>query len=108
MFMMICVSETLFMPKTAQYLHHDLLKQIASKVKSERQKMGISQEELAFIANVHRTYIGMIKRAEQNVTIMTVKKICDALGISLSEFFIEFRDAKPERVSLMKKVRGKL
>lgn len=96
------------MPKTVKYLKNDLLKKIGSKVKTERQKIGISQEELAFIANVHRTYIGMIERAEQNLTIMTISKICDSMGVSLADFFVEFTDKKEERASLLKKIRGKL
>lgn len=47
--------------------------------------MGISQEELGFRAKVHRTYIGAIERAEQNVSIDTIHKIAKALKVSSGE-----------------------
>lgn len=42
-----------------------------------------SQEELAFNAGVHRTYIGMIERAEKNVTILSLEKIAKALNVPI-------------------------
>lgn len=61
-----------------------LLVQLGEKIRAVRLSKGLSQEELAFQANVHRTYIGMVERGEKNVTIRSLKKICDALGVSLS------------------------
>lgn len=55
------------------------------KVRQERQKRGLSQETFANIVGVHRTYIGMIERAEKNITLSNIKKIADALNMSLSE-----------------------
>ncbi len=49
--------------------------------------MGISQEELALRAGVHRTYIGMIERAEKNITLTNVEKIAKALGVNLAHLF---------------------
>ena len=45
--------------------------------------MGLSQEQLATRAKVHRTYIGMIERAEKNITLTNIEKISKVLGISL-------------------------
>ena len=53
-------------------------------------RLGISQEELASRADVHRTYIGMIERAEKNITLENIEKICKALGLTVSEFFKDF------------------
>ena len=58
-----------------------------NKVRKERMKLGLSQEELAERAGVHRTYIGMIERAEKNATIESIEKIAKALKISIAEFF---------------------
>lgn len=55
------------------------------KVRDERTKRGLSQEELAVKAGVHRTYIGMIERAEKNITLANIEKIANALGLSISE-----------------------
>ncbi len=53
------------------------------KVRSERERKGLSQEELASRAGVHRTYVGMIERAEKNITLANIEKICKALGLSI-------------------------
>lgn len=63
----------------------DILKLFATNVKKERQKLGLSQEELATKAGVHRTYIGMIERAEKNATLTSISKIAKALEITVSE-----------------------
>jgi len=56
-----------------------------NRVREERLKRNLSQEELAEKAHVHRTYIGMIERAEKNITLRNIAKIAKALEISISE-----------------------
>jgi transcriptional regulator with XRE-family HTH domain len=53
------------------------------KVREYRKKRGLSQEELAHKANLHRTYIGMIERAEKNITLINIDKIANALEINM-------------------------
>ncbi len=62
-----------------------LVKVFAGNVRSHRRRLGLSQEELAERAKVHRTYVGMIERGEKNVTIYNIERIADALGIPPSE-----------------------
>lgn len=57
-----------------------ILIKFGQRVKEERKKKGFSQEKLAEIAGVHRTYIGMIERAEKNITLENIEKIAKALG----------------------------
>ncbi|HDH05362.1 MAG TPA: XRE family transcriptional regulator [Nitrospirae bacterium] len=57
------------------------------KVREERQKRSLSQERLAMKAGVHRTYIGMIERAEKNITLENIDKLAKALGIPIEELF---------------------
>lgn len=52
-------------------------------VQGARQALGISQEELAFRAGLHRTYIGMVERAERSISLQNAKKIADALNVKL-------------------------
>ena len=47
----------------------------------------MSQEQLADRAGVHRTYIGMIERAEKNITLVNIEKIAKALGIDITDLF---------------------
>ena len=56
------------------------------KIKRIRQQK-ISQEKLGEIANLHRTYIGMIERGEKNVTLINIGKLSKALGISIESLF---------------------
>jgi len=65
----------------------EILIKFGDKVRAERTRRGLSQEELAARAGVHRTYIGMIERAEKNITLENLEKICVALDISISECF---------------------
>ncbi len=62
-----------------------ILVDFGNKVRKERMKLGLSQEDLAERAGVHRTYIGMIERAEKNATLESIEKIAKALGVNKSE-----------------------
>lgn len=55
------------------------------RVREERIKRGLSQEQLAELANVHRTYIGMIERGEKNISLLNIERIAEALKTSVSE-----------------------
>lgn len=70
----------------------DILVQFGKKVREERQKQRLSQEQLAEKAGLHRTYIGMIERAEKNITLENIHKICKALGFNLGVLFKDFDD----------------
>ncbi|HBG48106.1 MAG TPA: transcriptional regulator [Cyanobacteria bacterium UBA9971] len=60
----------------------DILVKFGNKVREERLKQGLSQEAFAEKASVHRTYIGMIERAEKNITLTNIEKIALALGLT--------------------------
>lgn len=60
------------------------------RVREKRIKLRLSQEKLAEKAGVHRTYIGMIERAEKNITLKNIEKVTNALGLKLSDFFKDF------------------
>lgn len=59
-----------------------LLQVFAANARDLRIRLGLSQEELAERAGLHRTYIGMIERCEKNVTIYNVERLSDALQAS--------------------------
>lgn len=68
-------------------MKREVLIKFGQKVREERARLGLSQEELAGRAGVHRTYIGMIERAEKNITLENIEKIAKALQISIADFF---------------------
>ena len=61
------------------------LVRIGENLRKAREDRGWSQEELAFQAGVHRTYVGGVERAEYNVTVLTLLRFTKALGISLQD-----------------------
>lgn len=63
----------------------EILIKFGQKVRERRTSLRLSQEELAARAGVHRTYIGMIERAEKNITLENIEKIAKALGLKPSE-----------------------
>jgi transcriptional regulator with XRE-family HTH domain len=58
-------------------------------VRKERLKRNMSQEKLGFLAGLHRTYIGMIERAEKNITLININKIADALNMKAHQLLLD-------------------
>lgn len=65
----------------------DVEKRFGKRVRELRLAKGLSQEELAYRAHVHRTYLGGIERGERNPALKNISAIAEALGVSLSELF---------------------
>jgi transcriptional regulator with XRE-family HTH domain len=61
------------------------LKKLGQAIKEARQEKGLSQEGLALTAGIDRSYIGGVERGERNISALNLKKISDALKLSLSE-----------------------
>lgn len=66
-------------------MRSDVLIKFGQKVREKRTELGLSQEELAERAGVHRTYVGMIERAEKNITLENIEKLSKALQTPLHE-----------------------
>lgn len=62
-----------------------ILVKFGDNVREFRIKNGFSQEQLAHLADLHRTYIGMIERAEKNITLINIEKIANALGVNIND-----------------------
>jgi transcriptional regulator with XRE-family HTH domain len=63
----------------------DTLKLFGGIVRVTRERAGLTQEELAERANLHRTYIGGIERGERNVALINLVKLARAFRISPAE-----------------------
>lgn len=57
------------------------------KIRALRKERNLSQEQLADMAGVHRTYIGMIERAEKNITLCNIERIAKALEVNIKDLF---------------------
>lgn len=61
-------------------------------VQKQRKAQKISQEKLAELAGVHRTYIGMIERAEKNITLCNIERIAKALKIEIKDLLVPYEE----------------
>jgi transcriptional regulator with XRE-family HTH domain len=72
-------------------VRNDLPAAIGKRVRSLRQELQISQEELAARAELHRNYVGGVERGERDIGITALGQLVAALNLSLAEFFAPFR-----------------
>lgn len=62
---------------------------LASVLRMKRTQLNFTQEELAHLCNLDRTYISLLERSKRKPTLSTLFKICDILSITPSEFIYE-------------------
>jgi transcriptional regulator with XRE-family HTH domain len=65
----------------------DIKISVGKRVKELRNKLGISQEELADLAGLDRTYITSVECGRRNISIVNIEKLATALNVSIKEFF---------------------
>ncbi|MEA5536142.1 helix-turn-helix transcriptional regulator [Crocosphaera sp. XPORK-15E] len=65
-------------------MKHQPRKQLGNNIRQLRTNLGLSQEQLAEKADLHRTYIGAVERGERNVSLDNILAIARALGVSAS------------------------
>lgn len=65
----------------------DVQRSLGERIRELRKRSGWSQEQFAERCGLHRTYMGHVERGLKNVSLTTVVRICDALGIRLSDLF---------------------
>jgi transcriptional regulator with XRE-family HTH domain len=63
----------------------DIVELFGSKVRHFRKLRRLSQDELAELCGLHRTYIGSVERGERNITLVNAEKIAHALSVSLCD-----------------------
>ncbi|MEO6452841.1 MAG: helix-turn-helix domain-containing protein [Ginsengibacter sp.] len=78
----------------------NLLKIIGKNVSRIRKERKLSQEELAYLAETDRSYIGYIENAKYNVTITKLQQIAEALKVSINELINEYV-SKPEKIDII-------
>ena len=70
----------------------DLKALLGAAIKAGRSALRISQEELAYRADLHRTYVSDVERGVRNPSIASIQKLASALQISVSVLFEQTRD----------------
>ncbi len=71
------------MNREVQYI--ELRIALAREIRSTRIRRGMSQEELAFCAGLHRTYISLVEGAKKSLTVDSLARIASALDIKPSK-----------------------
>lgn len=65
----------------------DIKLKIGQRIKGLREKAGISQKDLAYAADLDRSYIASVENGQRNVSIVNIEKIAIALNVTVKEFF---------------------
>jgi transcriptional regulator with XRE-family HTH domain len=70
---------------------NEALRRFGQAVRTLRKARGLSQEGLALEADINRTYMGGLERGEENVSLLTILKICAVLKVDASQILLEAR-----------------
>ncbi len=68
-------------------LETDIRVRFGRRVREIRQERGLSQEELAFKAGLHRTYVSSAERGQRNVGLVNIERLAQALDIDICDLF---------------------
>ena len=68
-----------------QHRQHPALIALGEAIRHARRQQGISQEKLALMAEIDRSYIGRVERGDNNVAVLTLLKIAQAIDVSLMD-----------------------
>ena len=63
----------------------DLQQKVGRNIRSYRQRRGLSQEAFAEVLGVHRTYMGGLERGERNLTLRSLERIAEQMGVEVEE-----------------------
>ena len=63
----------------------DVMVRFGSKLRKVREKQGISQEKLAELAGLHRTYVSSVERGQRNISLVNIEKLAVALGVTMGK-----------------------
>jgi len=91
-------------PKPAR----ELRIRFAANLREQRQKLGLSQEALADLAGLHRTYVSQVERTVTNVSIDNVEKLARALGVEADKLFSRREDVATPRKETAKPTRAQV
>ncbi|ELI5435645.1 helix-turn-helix transcriptional regulator [Vibrio parahaemolyticus] len=73
-------------------MRNEKLVLFGQRVRTLRKIKGLSQESMAALAGLDRSYMGHIERGEKNITLLKIYQISEALGIEVSDLFPREQD----------------
>lgn len=66
---------------TVQSVEGDLQRTFGANLRAHREARGFSQEAFADLVGVHRTYMGGVERGERNLTLKSVERLAERIGV---------------------------
>ena len=63
----------------------DVMVRFGTKLRKVREQTGISQEKLAELAGLHRTYVSSVERGQRNISLVNIEKLAVALGVTMGK-----------------------
>lgn len=80
------LSTSIWLPPAVPGDHlSNVLIRFGEKLRKVRQQKQISQEKLAELAGLHRTYVSSVERGERNISLENIAKLANALAVSMAE-----------------------
>ena len=79
----------MYVPNLSQQRQHPSLIALGNAIRDARKQQGVSQENLALLAGIDRSYMGRIERGDNNVAVLTLLKIGQALNTNLADLMSE-------------------
>jgi transcriptional regulator with XRE-family HTH domain len=67
----------------------DVRARFGQRLREVRQRKGVSQEKLAEMAGLHRTYVSSVERGERNISLVNIEGLAKALGVPMAELMPE-------------------
>lgn len=65
----------------------DIRERFGFAVRSRREELGLTQEDLAEAAGIHRTYLSDVERGSRNLSLLNIERLGEALDLPLAELF---------------------
>jgi transcriptional regulator with XRE-family HTH domain len=65
----------------------EIKSKVGKRIKEIREKVEMSQKDLAYASDLDRSYIASVESGQRNISIVNLEKIANSLGVSLSELF---------------------
>lgn len=65
----------------------DVRERFGTAVKFRREELGLTQEDLAHKAGIHRTYLSDVERGTRNLSLLNIEKLAAALSVTMSKLF---------------------
>lgn len=85
---------------------NQIYKIIGKRIREEREKLGLTQEELADKVNMHPSFIGQLERGTKKASIVTIQRIVQAFNVQAGELFGEKRKQKDKFGEFQIKIAG--